>query len=155
DVVLDVQASLAPSAAAGAPDELEANVLLGDPSLQLVIPFGPPALGLRAAASDGSVALSWDVVPGADAYDLYRSADGPGGPWALAAGPLTGTSFTDAGLQNAHLYTYALEPLSGCHPGRWSPRVTARPCSAAPPQPPANLQVIQTDCAGNVLLTWT
>ena len=57
----------------GSPEELESNVLLGDPSLRLAIPFGPPALGLSATAAEGSVALTWDSVAAGGSSPLSRN----------------------------------------------------------------------------------
>jgi hypothetical protein len=154
DALLRVQGPLAASAAAGAPDEILSNVLLGDPSLRLVIPFGPAALGLVASAAPGSVSLTWDAVPGADSYRLYRSSDGPDGPWALMLTTGT-TSALDQAVANATLYHYALEPLAGCLPGRWSDVVAARPCDGAiVPAPPSGFQVVSASCNGDVLLAW-
>ena len=156
DVLLAVQAAMALAADSGSPHELETNALLGDPSLRLIVPFGPPAGDLRATAQDGGISLDWDSVPGATAYRLYRSESGPDGPWTIAADALVATSWLDAGLVNAREYHWAVEPLDGCLPGRWSATVSAIPCDTTQaPDPPTGLSLLSGDCDGDALLSWT
>lgn len=153
DAILHVQSVLAEYAAAGSPDELLGNVLLGDPSLLLAIPFAPPAGGLRATALDGAVRLDWDAVPGADSYDAWRF---DGSSWTRAVSAIVGTTWTDTGLVNGRDVTHAIEPHAGCLPGRWSANATTRPCAPATrPEPVTSVQVVSQDCSGDVLLTWT
>jgi hypothetical protein len=152
DVILRVQVNLADQLAQ---DELFNNALLGDPSMQLLVPFAPPAATLRGTPGDGLADLDWDsTTPPADTTTLYRSDSGPAGPWSVVATGLTGLVHQDAGLENGRLYHYALEPVKGGWPGRWSNRVAVRPCSPLPPEPPGPLTAFEGDCTGELALFW-
>lgn len=75
-----------------------------------LIDLTPPAApsGLMVTnEGDGQVSLSWDSVPGASSYSLYRSPVSGGG-WIRVAAELTSTSFTDTGLTNAKNYYYVV-----------------------------------------------
>jgi fibronectin type 3 domain-containing protein len=65
----------------------------------------PPPANLNATAGVGQVSLSWTAPSGATSYNIYRtgatgSDDGP-----IQTG-VTGTSFTDTGLDSEASYTY-------------------------------------------------
>lgn len=154
--ILAVQAPLASAAASGSPEQLMTNVLLGDPSLRLVIPFGPPAGGIRAVIDGADVLVEWDAVPGATAYRLHRSESGLQGPFVVAADGLTGTSHRLSGLPHARIQHVAVEPLDGCLPGRWSDAVPVTPCDPGQaPGAPADLMQLSGGCDGTALLQWT
>ena len=59
---------------------------------------------------DGAVSLVWDAVPGSK-YNLYRSYLSGGGWVKVNSDPLTGTDYTDTGLQNARTYYYVVTSL--------------------------------------------
>jgi len=62
--------------------------------------------GLTGVRTRGQVKLTWSSVPGADTYDVYRSASsGDGGTTPFRAG-LTSTSFTDTGISDDSIYYY-------------------------------------------------
>jgi hypothetical protein len=140
EVALGVQTRLA---ATGFVGEALSNAMLGDPSMRLVVPFGPPAdaIDLTAIPGDGVVMLSWPAVAGADSYAVYRQeVDGPAPP--MQVGDTPSTSFDDSGVVNGTLYEYWLEASAAGRPGRWTdPGVEARPCSSVPPAPATNLVV--------------
>ena len=75
--------------------------------------FEPPAAptGLAATEGNGQVALTWNAVAGAAAYDVYRSPLTGGGFVKANAAPLAGTQFTDTGLENARRYYYVVRAL--------------------------------------------
>jgi glycosidase len=75
--------------------------------------FDPPAApgSLAATAGDGQVALTWNAVDGAAGYDVYRSPLSGGGFVKVNSEPLTATSLTDSGLQNARTYYYVVRAL--------------------------------------------
>jgi hypothetical protein len=57
---------------------------------------------------NAEVGLTWNGVPGAASYNVYRSPVSGGG-WVKANdAPLNGTSFTDTGLANAKPYYFAV-----------------------------------------------
>ncbi|HLF87893.1 MAG TPA: alpha-amylase family glycosyl hydrolase [Anaerolineales bacterium] len=61
---------------------------------------------------DAQVSLSWNSVPGAAGYTLYRSPLSGGG-WVEMGSGLTGTSFTDTGLVNGKNYYYVVTASDG------------------------------------------
>jgi glycosidase/fibronectin type 3 domain-containing protein len=66
---------------------------------------------LKAEAGNGSVTLTWDAVEGADGYRVYR-APIEGGAVELLGG-VTGTSYTDAAVENGIKYYYAVTATRG------------------------------------------
>ena len=163
DVLLAVEQELSLGATFD-PTELLNTVLLGDPTLQLVVPFGPAAGALRAVGGDARVDLDWDPAPGAVAgttYNLWRSASASG-PWSVVASGLTGLTHADIAAapttpdpQNGQHYWYAIEPVS---PegwlGRWSNHADARPCTTDVPAAASNLGVIASACGTSITVTW-
>jgi hypothetical protein len=67
-----------------------------------------------AAPAAGSVDLTWNAVPGAAAYGIYR-AEGPIGCdlGKTRIGETTATAFSDAGLLDGRTYFYAVMPVGG------------------------------------------
>jgi hypothetical protein len=102
---------------------------------------GTPALTTPA---DHQVGVSWSAVPGAAAYNVYRSLGVcPGGAFVLAAGGVTGTSFTDngpsgGGLSGGTTYSYVVAAASDATARCESPPSTCAPitptgdCTLAP-----------------------
>jgi hypothetical protein len=80
-------------------------------------PAAPGAPALTTPA-DHQVGVSWSAVPGAAAYNIYRSLGPcPGGAFVLAASGVTGTSFTDngpsgGGLSGGTPYSYVVAAAS-------------------------------------------
>ena len=83
----------------------------------LVTPAGidltPPAapMNLVAAAGDGYVDLSWEAVPGAAGYLVYRSLVTGGGYELVTATPIADVAFHDAGVDNGQLYYYVVSAV--------------------------------------------
>jgi hypothetical protein len=89
---------------------LSAAVLLTAPGTDLASPSAPGGLHVTAEGS-GQVSLAWNGSAGAAGYDVYRSPLSGGG-WVKANGaPLTGTSFTDTGLENGRTLYYVVRAL--------------------------------------------
>lgn len=66
---------------------------------------------LTAAASSGQVVLSWDAVPAAGGYNLYRSqVSGVLGP-KLNAAALSASGYTDTNVSNGTTYYYSVTAL--------------------------------------------
>jgi glycosidase/fibronectin type 3 domain-containing protein len=66
-----------------------------------------------AVTNEGNqqISLAWNSVAGAASYNIYRSPVSGGGWVKLNASPLTGTSYTDTGLQNARTYYYIVRAM--------------------------------------------
>ena len=86
------------------------GLLLATGTTDLTPPAAPA--GLHVTGEDnGQVALAWNSVAGAAAYNVYRSPVSGGG-WVKAnATPVSGTSFTDSGLRNATNYYFTVRAL--------------------------------------------
>jgi aryl-phospho-beta-D-glucosidase BglC (GH1 family) len=72
-------------------------------------PNGAPmaVTGLVAkAAGSSQVNLSWNAVPGATSYRLYRSAESGYQPEVAAVSGISGTSYSDVGLNAGTTYYY-------------------------------------------------
>lgn len=111
---------------------------------------------LRATAGDGSVSLTWDPVPNADHYTIYRSSTGAAG----RSGALATTkdaAYVDATAANGTAYSYAISYAlggSGAQEGALSQQVSARPVKA-PYVGPGMVQGVKARASvEDVLLTW-
>ena len=74
----------------------------------VVAPAAPT--GLTAAEGDGSVALAWDAVPGADAYKVFRSFLFGGGFEKIAE--VAEASYADQGVENGRAYYYVVRAVA-------------------------------------------
>ena len=64
---------------------------------------------LNAANTPNGVSLSWNAVPNAPRYNLYRKTGS--GSWTWLAGT-TGTSYTDTKVSSGTKYTYRMAVVS-------------------------------------------
>jgi lysyl endopeptidase len=82
-----------------------------------------PAMPILSTPADHQVQVSWGTVPGAAAYNVYRSLGAcPGGPWILAAAGVTGNSFLDTTVSGGATYSY--DVVASSDPGAF--------CESAP-----------------------
>lgn len=95
-----IEGSIAPMSAA--------LFLSGEVDLQ---PTAAPANLEVTHEGDATAALEWEAVPGSAGYNLYRSPLSGGGWVKVNNAPLTGTDYTDTGLQNARLHFYVVTSL--------------------------------------------
>ena len=111
------------------------------------VPSAAPVL--NAVAGNAKVTLTWDAVPGAPGYNVYRSTTGVfRGP---AIGSTTETSFTSTGLVNDTTYFYT---VAARNMGGEGPRAAAVP--AVPVAPPAAPRNLAYEVGDNFLtLTWS
>lgn len=93
-------------------------VLVTPRGADLVPPAAPGALS--AVEGNGAVELSWDSVPGAAGYHLYRSLVTGGGYARVNDALLTGTSYTDTGVANGQVVYYVVTAVDAA--GNESPR---------------------------------
>jgi hypothetical protein len=85
-------------------------------------PATPAAPTLQTPA-DHQVAVSWGSVPGAAAYNVYRSFGAcPGGPWVPVASGVAGTSFLDTTVSGGAAYSYVITAASDAAAACESPR---------------------------------
>ncbi len=85
-------------------------VLLTSGMIDLLPPAPPSGLSVTGEGS-AQVSLAWNVVSGAAGYNLYRSPLSGGGFVRVNPLPLTGSTFTDSGLENARTYFYVVTAL--------------------------------------------
>jgi len=104
---------------------------------------------VRAVAGYGKVTLTWNAVPDAQGYSIYRSTTGAfiGPPIASS----TETTFKSGGLANdtTYFYTVAAKNMGG--EGPRAAAVTAVP--VAPPAAPESVAAVAGD--KRITLSWT
>ena len=113
-----------------------------------------PPKEVRAAAGDGSVDLSWSREEGVS-YNVYRFDDGMYPLEPVNQTLVTGSSFTDHGLQNGKRYAYEVRSVRVEGATRWEgegAKAEATPQDRTPPASPQNLAGAKKD--GTVELTW-
>jgi hypothetical protein len=122
----------------GAFDDQE--IACGTPTVQDSGCAGTPTTAPTVSATpfDKSVSLSWTAVTGATSYEVFRTD----GVFAcdfgkIKVGEITGTSFSDSGLQNARDYSYVVIP-KGPSAACFGPAST---CTTVAPAAGPNLEV--------------
>ncbi len=91
----------------------------------------PPA-NLVAVPEDGQVRLTWEASAGADSYRVKRSL-ATGGPYAMVADGIAGTTCVDGGLTNGTTYYYVATAVNA-H-GESGPSNQASATPGSPPGP--------------------
>ncbi len=114
----------------------------------------PEPTDLVATLACPDVSLSWDGVPTASGYKLYR-ADASGGPYSLLelnpSNPHTDTSVVD-GQTYYYVVTAYYSTLPDEESGYSNEASVAVACAIPPPTPPSNLAA--TVACPDVELTW-
>ena len=91
-------------------------------------PTAAPANLRVTEEGNATVSLAWDAVPGSAGYNLYRSPLSGGGWELLNGNAITGTEYTDPGLQNARTYYYVVTSLDAMgNESAYSNEVSALP----------------------------
>ena len=64
---------------------------------------------MAAVGGNAQVTVSWDIVPGATTYNLWRATTS-GGPYTLIAGNIGGVNlgYTDTNVTNLTTYYYVV-----------------------------------------------
>jgi len=119
----------------------------------------PPARveGLAAEPGDRTVTLTWEAVPEATGYRVYRLKDETAPlDKPVNREPVSTAGYKDEGLENNRTYAYAVTALAGTRPpyaeGPASDVVSAAPADVTPPAAPTGLMAVQGE--GFVLLSW-
>ena len=86
------------------------GLLLASGTIDLTGPSAPGNLRVTDEAA-GAISLAWDAVPGAAGYDVWLSPLSGGGYVRANAAPLTETTFTADGLDNAREYHAVVRAL--------------------------------------------
>jgi hypothetical protein len=91
----------------------------------------PPGAPQLDTPADGRVDVSWSAVPGAAAYNVYRSFGScPGGPWVPVATGVAATGVTDVGVSGGVEYSYVVAATSDAGGACESP---PSPCASVVP----------------------
>jgi hypothetical protein len=92
---------------------------------------GAPAAPSLSTPADQQVQVTWSAVPGAAAYNVYRSyGTCPGAPWVPVALGVTGTSHLDMTVSGGVDYSYHVTAASDVDAACESPR---SPCASVQP----------------------
>ncbi|WP_243075511.1 family 43 glycosylhydrolase [Microbacterium sp. SS28] len=100
------------------------------PATTIAAPEGP---AVSATTSETTMNVSWNPVPGAEKYRVYRSTTAGGSYINVSAG--AGTSFTDAGLTPGTTYHYKVSADQGGLESAQSASASATTIVAAPSAP--------------------
>ncbi len=115
----------------------------------------PPAApaGVAAVGGNAQVTVSWNIVPGATTYNLWRATTS-GGPYTLIVGNIGGVNlgYTDNNVTNLTTYYYVVT-ANGNGASVNSAEVSATPQAGPVPAVPTGLTAIPGD--GQVSLSWT
>jgi hypothetical protein len=90
-------------------------------------PNGAPVAvtGVTATAGTGQVTVSWNAVSGATSYQLYRTANSGSESSTPSVTGLTGTTFTDTGLNPGTTYYYRVVAVNGSGASGFSTEASA------------------------------
>jgi hypothetical protein len=90
-------------------------------------PNGAPyaVTGLAATSGAAQVTLSWNAVTGATSYRLYRTAESGYESATPSVTGITGTSYTDTGLNSGTTYYYQVVAVNSSGPSGFSPEAHA------------------------------
>ena len=109
----------------------------------------PPAAptGVAAVGGNMQVTVSWDVVPGASTYNLWRATTS-GGPYLLVAGNIGGVNlgYSDNTVTNMTTYYYVVT-ANGSSPSPNSAEVSATPAALVS-------SVTATATNGQIVVSW-
>jgi beta-galactosidase len=118
------------------------------------LPAPAAPTGVAAVGGNAQVTVSWDIVPGATTYNLWRATTS-GGPYTLIAGNIGGVNLgcTDNNVTNLTTYYYVVTAVSANGTSMNSAQVSATPQTPPVPTVPTGLTAIPGD--GQVSLSWT
>jgi fibronectin type 3 domain-containing protein len=117
----------------------------------------PPIPILKGTGADSAAELTWNPVPAADGYRIYRRRKGMlVSSVPVHAGIINETRYRDIGLQNGVNYCYVVRAVviadETVVEGPSSNEISVRPADKTPPQPPAGLLALPHE--DGVELTW-
>jgi endoglucanase len=87
-------------------------------------PYAPSGLTATAAGT-GQVNLSWTAGSGATSYNLYRSAQSGGQPATPVVTGISGTSYSDSGLNDGTTYYYKVAGVNASGTSGFSTEIHA------------------------------
>ena len=112
----------------------------------------PPAAptSVAAIADNGRVTVSWDIVPGATTYNLWRATN-PGGPYTAIAPNIGGVNlgYADTNITNLTTYYYVVTAN-----GAWNNGTSASSAEVSATPAPIVSGLAAKAVNGQVQLTW-
>jgi len=126
-----------------------AGLVLTNVTITEATSLPPPAAptGVSAVGGNSRVTVSWDIVPDAITYNLWRATTS-GGPYILVTGNIGGVNlgYTDHAVTNLTTYYYVVT-ANGNSPSPYSTEVSATPAAIV-----ASVTAAATN--GQIVVSW-
>ena len=110
-----------------------------------------PVVKLGNSATSGKPVLTWNAVPGATSYKVYR-ATSKSGTYSLL-GTVTTTSYTNTGAKEGTTYYYKVKAANGAGESAYSNVVSGKVVVTPKPAAPV-VRIGNSASSGKPMLTW-
>ena len=110
-----------------------------------------PVVKLGNSAASGKPVLTWNAVPGATSYKVYRAAS-KSGTYSLL-GTVTTTSYTNTGAKEGTTYYYKVKAANGADESAYSNVVSGKVVVTPKPAAPV-VKIGNSATSGKPVLTW-
>ena len=110
-----------------------------------------PVVKLGNSATSGKPVLTWNAVPGATSYKVYR-ATSKSGTYSLL-GTVTTTSYTNTGAKEGTTYYYKVKAANGAGESAYSNVVSGKVVVTPKPAAPV-VKIGHSAASGKPVLTW-
>ena len=110
-----------------------------------------PVVKLGNSATSGKPVLTWNAVPGATSYKVYRAAS-KSGTYSLL-GTVTTTSYTNTGAKEGTTYYYKVKAANGAGESAYSNVVSGKVVVTPKPAAPV-VKIGNSSTSGKPVLTW-
>ena len=110
-----------------------------------------PVVKLGNSAASGKPVLTWNAVPGATSYKVYRAAS-KSGTYSLL-GTVTTTSYTNTGAKEGTTYYYKVKAANGAGESAYSNVVSGKVVVTPKPAAPV-VKIGNSSTSGKPVLTW-
>ena len=110
-----------------------------------------PVVKLGNSATSGKPVLTWNAVPGATSYKVYR-ATSKSGTYSLL-GTVTTTSYTNTGAKEGTTYYYKVKAANGAGESAYSNVVSGKVVVTPKPAAPV-VKIGHSAASGKPMLTW-
>ena len=118
----------------------------------VVIPLpSAPMVKIGNSATSGKPVLTWNAVPGATSYKVYR-ATSQNGTYSLL-GTVTATSYTNTGAKEGTTYYYKVKAANGAGESAYSNVVSGKVVVTPKPAAPV-VKLGNSAASGKPMLTW-
>ena len=110
-----------------------------------------PVVKIGNSATSGKPVLTWNAVPGATSYKVYR-ATSKSGTYSLL-GTVTTTSYTNTGAKEGTTYYYKVKAANGAGESAYSNIVSGKVVVTPKPAAPV-VKIGHSAASGKPMLTW-